>query len=236
MVRPFLGRAVCPAMVGRKDSGMKAEGSGNTMPKHMPQRGQRRHAEDPSGNLEVEMKGTNAMNSAHSNCKSQYSLTVQSHLADSYPAAGHCRKLERKHHYLSPPQPPLPQCLNAQFFLPQFLKQEERAKKPYCLLCLFQPLPQVLAAVRSTPLCSLRSRIQLPSQRQWKWAAVTAAVVSMTAMSNSPAEDCVSFIRCPNNFAVSFIKYIYQTTKRSSCLKLCISSAWSSLATVKSHV
>lgn len=62
------------------------------------------------------------------------------------------RKLERKHHFLSPPQPPLPQCLNTQFFLPQFLKQEERAKKPYCLLCLFQPLPQVLAAVRSTPL------------------------------------------------------------------------------------
>lgn len=133
-----------------------------------------------------------------------------------------CRSLQqpaRRYRFLSPLQPVLPRGLNAPFYFPHFLKQEEREKKPGCASSTSPSLfPSSLLLFAPHLSAASRAGIQLPSQSQPTRTAAVAAVVLMTAMLYSPAEDSVfsmSFIRCPNHLSVSFIKSLYQTATGS---------------------
>lgn len=93
-----------------------------------------------SRNLEAEMEGTHATNSAH---RPQFAIAPCRSVSNRRSLL----KAGRMYCFLYPPQPPL-QLLKARFFHPPFLWQEER--KETLLPCL--SLQQVLAAACPAPL------------------------------------------------------------------------------------
>lgn len=122
----FPGKSSLPCCHrSRKDGGVKAEGSRNTTPEHVPQRGQRSHAGHPRGNLAEEMRGTEG--NEFSPWKLQ--ITLVSHctipLCRCVSSCRSRQKTGKEVSLLPPPQPPLLQHHSV-------LQAGKRAKKKPC--------------------------------------------------------------------------------------------------------